>query len=332
MVYKKILVTGGAGFIGSEFVRQAAKRGYAVAVADKITYAGDLKRLISSRGKHRFYKADVCDKKALGAVMTKERPEVIVNFAAETHVDRSILDAQAFLDTNIGGAKVLLDLALKYKIKRFVQISTDEVYGEIVKGKFREDSPLAPNSPYAASKASADMLVRSYARTYGLPALIVRPCNNYGPWQYPEKFIPVVIHKALGNERVPVYAKGLNVREWLHVSDCAAGILKVMEKGKPGEVYNIGSGQEKRNIDVAKEILAILAKPAGLIKHVKDRPGHDLRYSLDSSKIEKALGFSPRVRFKDGLGDTVNWYIANSDWLLEKAKFLAGYWRKVYKG
>ena len=332
MVYKKMLVTGGAGFIGSEFVRCAVKLGYRVAVVDKITYAGDLKRLEACSGKYRFFKADICNKKAIDAVVKKQRPDVIVNFAAETHVDRSILDSKAFMDTNIGGTKNLLDLAMKYRVKRFVQISTDEVYGEIRKGSFCEDSPLAPNSPYAASKASADILARSYIRTYGLPALIVRPCNNYGPWQYPEKFMPVVIHKALNNDRVPVYAKGMNVREWLHISDCAAAILKVVEKGKVGEVYNIGSGEERRNIDVAARILAILKKPGKLIKYVKDRPGHDLRYSLDSSKISKALGWKPRVKFNEGLIDTVNWNKENAAWILAKAKLLSGYWKKVYKG
>jgi len=332
MVYKKMLVTGGAGFIGSEFVRCAVKLGYRVAVVDKITYAGDLKRLEACSGKYRFFKADICNKKAIDAVVKKQRPDVIVNFAAETHVDRSILDSKAFMDTNIGGTKNLLDLAMKYRVKRFVQISTDEVYGEIRKGSFCEDSPLAPNSPYAASKAAADILVRSYIRTYGLPALIVRPCNNYGPWQYPEKFMPVVIHKALNNDRVPVYAKGMNVREWLHISDCAAAILKAVQRGRAGEVYNIGSGEERRNIDVAARILAILKKPGKLIKYVKDRPGHDLRYSLDSSKISKALGWKPKVKFNEGLIDTVNWNKENAAWITAKAKLLSGYWKKVYKG
>lgn len=358
----KILVTGGAGFIGSAFVRllltrdcpQAvrglsplklnkgtvsdfyfqSKKGlppnYKVIVVDKLTYAGDLERLRDVKGRYKFYQADICNKKQIDSIFTKERPQILVNFAAETHVDRSIKDASTFVKTNINGIKVLLDTCREYKIKKFIQISTDEVYGEIRKGKFTEQSPLKPNSPYAASKAAADLLIRSYIRTYGFPAIIIRPCNNYGPWQYPEKLIPVIIYKALNNEKVPVYAQGLNAREWLYVSDCAEAICSVLEKAKTGKIYNLGSGYEKKNIDTVKKILDVLDKPYRLIQFVKDRPGHDYRYSLGFSKIRK-LGWKPKIDFETGIIETVNWYKQNLVWLEFKVKYLRGYWKKVYK-
>ncbi len=313
----KIIVTGGAGFIGSAFVRlllkglspsEASGTVPKVVVIDKLTYAGTLERLKEVEGKFAFYKTDICDNKKIEAIFTKEKPEIIVHFAAETHVDRSIVDASPFIDTNIKGTQVLLDLSKKYRINRFVHISTDEVYGDIEKGKFNEESPFKPNSPYSASKAAADLLIKSYIRTYNFPAIIVRPCNNYGPWQYPEKLIPVIISKALQNKRVPVYARGQNVREWLYVDDCAEAVYSVMQKGKPGEIYNIGSAQEKRNIEVVKEILNILDKPQSLIEFVKDRPGHDIRYALDFRKIKK-LGWSPKVNFKSGIKQVVSWYM-----------------------
>lgn len=310
----KVLITGGAGFIGSEFVRQALKRGYRVIVVDKLTYAGDLKRLRSVRGAFKFFKTDICKRKQMENIFRKERPGIIVHFAAESHVDRSIADATPFMETNLKGTQVLLDASRKYGIKRFIHISTDEVYGEIKKGKFLETFPLNPNSPYSASKAAADMLVRAYSRTYGLAAIIVRPSNNYGPWQYPEKLIPVAINRALKGKKIPVYAKGLNVREWLYVSDCAGAVLLILEKGKIGQVYNVGSGQEKRNIDTVKQILKILGKPEDLIKFVKDRPGHDLRYSLDSGKISKEVGWQAKISFEEGLKKTVEWYRNNQKW------------------
>jgi len=311
----KILVTGGAGFIGSEFVRQAVSSGYKVIVADKLTYAGDPARLKEVEGEYKFYKADICDKKSIESIFKKENPDAVVHFAAETHVDRSIQDTTPFIETNIKGTQVLLDVARKYKIKKFIHISTEEVYGEIAKGKFTEDSLLRPNSPYAASKAAADLLIRSYIRTYGFPAIIVRPSNNYGPWQYPEKLIPLAIMKALRGQKIPVYSKGENIREWLYVSDCANAILLILEKGRTGEIYNVGSGQEKRNIDVVKRILKILGKPQGLIEFVKDRPGHDFRYSLNSSEIKKELGWQAKVKFENGLENTVNWYLENESWI-----------------
>ncbi|MDP3731794.1 MAG: dTDP-glucose 4,6-dehydratase [Candidatus Omnitrophota bacterium] len=314
----KMLVTGGLGFIGSEFVRQAVGDGYRIIVIDKITYAGDTERLRAVKGKYKFYKADICDKKRIDGIFKKENPDIIAHFAAETHVDRSIRDASIFLKTNCIGTQILLDLARKYKVKKLIHISSDEVYGDIEKGKFNEDSPLKPNSPYAASKAAADLLIKSYIRTYGFPAIIIRPSNNYGPWQYPEKFIPVVIYNALKNNKVPVYAKGLNRREWLYVEDCARGILLVLKRARSGEIYNIGSGHEERNIDIAKKILAILGKPYSLIKFIKDRPGHDWRYFLDSSKIRK-IGWKPKIRFEAGIRKTVKWNKENTEWLQRKS-------------
>jgi len=319
----KILVTGGAGFIGSEFVRQLSreyprKKGGLI-VVDKLTYAGDLVRLAEARGKYKFYKSDICDKARMNAIFKKERPQVVVNFAAETHVDRSIADASVFIETNVKGAHTLLEVSKKYNIDKFFQISTDEVYGDIKRGRFNENSPLKPNSPYAASKAAADLLIRSYVRTYGFPAVIIRPCNNYGPWQYPEKLIPVIISNAMQDKKIPVYSKGLNVREWLYVSDCARAILLLMDKGKAGEIYNIGSGYYAKNINVVKIILKIKGKPHKLIQFVDDRLGHDFRYSLDYSKLRK-LGWKPKIDLFSGLQDTVVWNLTNSKWLMSKNK------------
>jgi len=305
----KILVTGGAGFIGSEFVRQGVASGLRVIVVDKLTYAGDLDRLESVKSKYKFYKADICDKAKIDKIFMAERPEKIVHFAAESHVDRSIEDASPFIETNIKGTHVILDACRKYNIKRLVSMSTDEVYGEIKRGQFTEDSPIQPNSPYSAAKASADFLAKAYIRTYGLPVVIARPCNNYGPWQFPVKLIPVITLNALNNKKVPVYAKGENVREWLHVSDCCRAIFLILERGRVGEAYNIGSSKENKNIDTVKAILKILKKPQSLIEFVKDRAGHDFRYSLNCDKLKKELGWSPKVRFEDGLKETVYWFI-----------------------
>lgn len=327
---RTILVTGGAGFIGSEFVRQISLRSYEVVVVDKITYAGDSKRLKDTEGRYKFYKVDICNKAGIDEIFKKENPQIVVHFAAATHVDRSIIDASSFMHTNVKGTQNLLDVSREHKIRKFIHISTDEVYGEIKKGEFTEESPLKPNSPYAASKAAADLLIRAYIRTYNFPAIIIRPCNNYGPWQYPEKFIPVIIYKALKNEKIPVYGKGKNIREWLYVSDCARGILKVMEKGKIGEVYNLGSSKKEVNLKLVKKILKVLAKPESLIKFVSDRPGHDWRYSLDSSKIIR-LGWKPNTDFEAGIEETVSWYMKNLPWLQSKVKHLRNYWKKIYK-
>lgn len=311
---RKLLITGGAGFIGSECVRQAVRRGYSVAVLDKLTYAADLERLKEVKGRYKFYKADICNRKSVEEIIRREKPQAILHFAAETHVDRSIVNADPFLDTNIKGTKILLDAAKKFRVHKFIHISTDEVYGEIERGSFSEDSPLKPNSPYAASKAAADLLVKAYIRTYQMSAMIVRPSNNYGSWQYPEKLIPLAILRASQNQRVPVYARGENTREWLFVSDCIKAILLVLEKGRTGEVYNIGSGQEKKNIEVVKAILKKLSIPQSRIEFVKDRPGHDLRYSLHSDKM-KRLGWNAQVNFKEGINRTVDWYACHKAWL-----------------
>ncbi|OGQ38067.1 MAG: dTDP-glucose 4,6-dehydratase, partial [Deltaproteobacteria bacterium RIFCSPLOWO2_01_FULL_42_9] len=282
---KKLLITGGAGFIGSECVRQGVKRGYKIVVADKLTYAGDLERIGDVEKGTTFYNADITNRESLTHIFKKEKPEAVIHWAAESHVDRSIVDASPFLETNIKGTQVLLEAARASGVEKFINISTDEVYGEMGKdGQFFETTPLNPNSPYSVSKASADMLGRAYHRTYGLPVVTVRPSNNYGPWQYPEKLIPVAILKAINNEKIPVYGKGENIREWLFVSDCVEAVFLMLEKGIAGEVYNIGSGVEKKNVEVVNNILKLLGKPEKLIEFVKDRPGHDLRYSLNSDK------------------------------------------------
>ncbi|MBI4982213.1 MAG: dTDP-glucose 4,6-dehydratase [Candidatus Omnitrophica bacterium] len=325
--FRKILVTGGAGFIGSAFVRLAVKKGFLPIIVDKLTYAGDLARLKEVSGKFKFYKIDICDKSRLETLFTREKPDAIIHFAAESHVDRSIKDATPFIEANIRGTQVLLDIALKHKIKRFVHISTDEVYGDIEKGKFSEESPLKPNSPYAVSKAAGDLLVKAYVRTFNFPALIVRASNNYGPWQYPEKFIPRAILTVLKNKKIPVYGKGLNVREWLYVEDCALGIWQILERGKIGEVYNLGSGYEEKNIQIAEKILGVMGRCSEGIEFVKDRPGHDIRYSLSVEKILKQTGWRAQTSLDAGLSMTVDWCINNKQWLFGKWEEI----NKLYK-
>ncbi|MEI8011425.1 MAG: dTDP-glucose 4,6-dehydratase [Candidatus Omnitrophota bacterium] len=328
---KKVIVTGGAGFIGSEFVRQAVQKKYTIDVIDSISYAGDKARLKAAGQQIRFHKINITHAAAVHAAFNAIRPDIVVHFAAETHVDRSILDGQVFLKTNILGTQILLEAARVHGIKKFVHISTDEVYGDVVKGSSVETSAFLPNSPYSVSKASADQLVSAYARTYQLPVNIIRASNNYGPWQYPEKLVPVVIYKALNNEKVPVYAKGLNIREWLFVGDCCRGVMAVMEKGRQGEAYNISSGMHRRNIDVVKAILKTLKRPEGLIEFVADRPGHDFRYSISCAKARRELGYKPEYDFERGLAETVAWYVDNRRWLDQKVKYLKAYWAKVYK-
>lgn len=316
---KNILVTGGCGFIGSEFVRQIVEKDYNVIVVDNLSYAGDLKRLEAVENKYKFYKADICDFSRLESIFKIEQPEAVIHFAAQTHVDNSITNPFIFEEVNVRGTLNLLNVSKQYKVKKFISISTDEVYGEIKKGKFTESSPLQPNSPYSASKAAADCFVKAYQHTYSFPAIIVRCSNNYGPWQYPEKFMPVVIYKALKNEKVPVYGKGMNVREWLCVVDCARAIQIVLEKGSICEIYNIGSGVEKRNIDTAKQILKELNKPESLIEFVCDRPGHDFRYSLDCSKMER-LGWQCKYSFETGVKEVIRWSRDNFDWIESKVE------------
>lgn len=328
---EKMIVTGGAGFIGSEFVRKAVAKGFDVVVIDSLTYAGDLERLRDVKERVKFYKTDITEKEELRKVFKKEKPSIVVHWAAESHVDRSILDSEPFIKTNIEGTLNLLNVSKDFGIKRFINISTDEVYGELDdKGYFFESSPLNPNSPYSVSKASADMLGRAFFRTYGLPVITVRPSNNYGPWQYPEKLIPVVILKALKNEKVPLYGSGKNIREWLFVSDCAEAVFFILEKGIEGEIYNIGSGEEKSNIDVVKKVLKILGRPEDLIEFVKDRPGHDFRYSLNSDKIRK-LGWNSTHTFDKGIEKTIDWYLKNIKWMEEKVGQLKEFWNRVYK-
>ena len=308
---RKILVTGGAGFIGSEFVRQSVGRGWRIVVVDCLSYAGDLRRIKEVSKGIRFYKTDICFKEKLDAIFKREKFDSLVHFAAQTHVDRSLQDNTPFISTNILGTQNLIDLSLKYGLKSFVHISTDEVYGQSLKGFFKESDPLKPRNPYAVTKASGELLVQAAIHTFGLPAIIIRPSNNYGPWQYPEKLIPVIISKSLKNQSVPVYGKGHQIREWLHVTDCAAGIMLVLEKGKPGEIYNIGSCFEQRNIETVKMILKFLGKKEDLIRFVPDRPGHDYRYSVNCAKICK-LGWRPKVSFVDGIKSTIAWYKSNS--------------------
>jgi dTDP-glucose 4,6-dehydratase len=311
----KLLVCGGAGFIGSTFVRQRLlEHGDEVTVLDKLTYAGREENFqdIASEPGFRFVHGAIEDAAAVVAVLEGGAPEAIVNFAAETHVDRSIAEPDAFVRTHALGTYVLLEAAREREL-RYVQVSTDEVYGSIEVGTFTEESPLRPSSPYSATKTGADLLVQSYFHTYGLPATIVRGSNNYGPYQYPEKLIPLMVLNALHGDGLPVYGDGMQVRNWIHASDFARAIGHVLVHGEPGEVYNAGGPDEQANIDVVKRIVALAGATEAQIEHVSDRPGHDRRYSLSSEKV-RALGWTPRVRFEDGLRETVAWYRENAWW------------------
>ncbi len=331
-MFRTVLITGGAGFIGAELTKLCVKNGYKTVVVDSLTYAGDMERLKEVEKEISFYNIDITEREKVFEVFKREKPDIVFHLAAESHVDRSILDPSLFLKTNIIGTQNLLDASKESGIERFINMSTDEVYGELGKdGIFTETTPLNPNSPYSVSKASQDMLGRAYYRTYGLPVITVRASNNYGYWQYPEKLIPVVILKAYHNESIPVYGKGENVREWLFVSDCAQGILAVAKNGKEGEIYNIGSGEERKNIEVVKAILDLMGKPHSLIEFVKDRPGHDFRYALDFSKITKETGWKPTVSFEEGIEKTVKWNLENINWLEDKKKDLERLWQRVYK-
>jgi len=329
----KILITGGAGFIGSAFVRLLLKglspQGTvpSIIIIDKLTYAGDLKRLYQ-KGTVPFYKTDICNKSSIQSIFQKERPDIVVHFAAESHVDRSINDASPFIDTNIKGTQILLDASRKYKVSKFIHISTDEVYGEVSNGKFSENSSIKPNSPYAASKAAADLLVQSYIRTYKFPAIIIRPSNNYGPWQYPEKLMPLAILRILEGGKIPVCGKGLNVREWLYVDDCAQGIMTIMRKGKIGQIYNLGSTCESKNIDTVKLLLKTLGVSQKRFEFVKDRLGHDIRYSLNSRKVIRELGWKPKVKLAQGLKFTVVWSLKHAPWLKSKLKDINKFYKK----
>jgi len=330
----KLFATGAMGFIGSNFVRYILKKypKYRIINYDKLTYAANPENLkdIENNPRYTFVKGDICNFK-LADKYIKEC-DVIVNFAAETHVDRSILNAGQFIKTAVNGTFALLESARANKIKRFVHISTDEVYGSIAKGSFTEKSPLSPNSPYSAAKAASDLLVRSYFTTYGLPVVITRCSNNYGPYQYPEKVIPLFVTNAVDNKDLPLYGDGKNVRDWLYVLDHCRGIDIAMHKGKDGEVYNIGGGSELTNIELTKKILKIMGKPESLIKKVSDRPGHDRRYSINCSKLQK-LGYKPAYTFEKAVKETVKWYLENEAvWRKLKDKNFKKYYEKQYKG
>lgn len=328
----KLLVTGGAGFIGSNFIRYLHSKypAYEVINLDTLTYAGNLENLADISGErfYRFVKGDIADVSLVRQVFT-EGIEVVVNFAAESHVDRSIEDASSFITTNITGTQVLLEAARAHQVKRFIQISTDEVYGSLgPQGLFTEHSPLSPNSPYSASKAGADHLVRAYYETFRLPVMITRSSNNYGPYQFPEKFIPLFITNALVDEPLPLYGDGLNVRDWLQVEDNCAAIDLVLHRGKEGEIYNVGGNCEKTNLEVVKIILKELNKPESLLRFVKDRPGHDRRYALDTAKIARELGWYPQCSFEEGIRHTIAWYRHHAGWW-EKIK--SGEYRSYYQ-
>ena len=342
---KNILVTGGAGFIGSNFVHHMlANHDYNIINIDSLTYAGNLDNLsdIENNEKHTFLKVNICDREAIVDIFKKYDIDTVVNFAAESHVDRSITEPKIFITTNIIGTQTLLDVAKsfwkvdsddKYSKEykegvKFLQVSTDEVYGVLDKtGMFTEATPLSPNSPYSASKASADMMVRAYHETYGLPINITRCSNNYGPFQFPEKLIPLMINNCMADKPLPVYGDGMHIRDWLHVSDHCNAIDTVLHKGVDGEIYNVGGNNEKTNIEIVKLIIQALGKSEDLIKYVKDRPGHDRRYAIDNTKITTELGWVPKYTFEEGIAETIQWYIANEEWM---NKITSGEYTKYY--
>jgi len=323
---KNVLVTGGAGFIGSNFIRYflIVHPDIVVVNFDTLTYAGNLESLedVAGNPRYKFFKGDICNRKDVEAVFTEHHIDTVVHFAAESHVDRSILGAAVFVQTNVVGTNVLLEVSKVVGVERFLHVSTDEVYGSLgATGKFVESTPLHPNSPYAASKAGSDFLAMAYQHTFGLPIVVTRCSNNYGPYQFPEKLIPLMIVNALNDKPLPVYGDGQNVRDWLYVEDHCSAIDVVLEKGKPGEMYNIGGNNEWKNIDIVRLILRELRKPESLITYVKDRPGHDRRYAIDATKIKTELGWEPGHTFENGIRKTIGWYVKNEKW-----------WRRVMTG
>lgn len=335
----KILVTGGAGFIGCNFIYYMLDKyaDYEIVCLDALTYAGNLKSLTEAlkNPKFKFVKGSISDKAFVDALFDRERFDVVVNFAAESHVDRSIENPFIFLETNVMGTACLLEASKKCGVKRYHQVSTDEVYGDLPLDRpdlfFTEDMKLITSSPYSASKASADLLTLAYHRTYGLPVTISRCSNNYGPYQFPEKLIPLMIVRALEDKNLPVYGKGVNVRDWLYVEDHCKAIDLIIHGGIPGEVYNVGGHNEKTNIEVVKTVLRYLSKPESLITYVKDRAGHDLRYAIDPSKITDALGWKPETEFDSGMKKTIEWYLANTEWIDEiKSGEYAEYSKRIY--
>ena len=328
-----LLVTGGCGFIGANFIRWQLST-YAdqkIVNLDALTYAGNLENLAdaASDSRYAFEHGDICDRAFVDRVLKDHKSDLVVNFAAESHVDRSILDSGPFVRTNIVGTQVLMDACRAAGVQKYLQVSTDEVYGSLgAEGFFTEETPLAPNSPYSASKAAADLLVRGYVHTFGFPAVITRCSNNYGPYQFPEKLIPLFISNALKDQALPVYGTGENVRDWIHVLDHGRGIDAALRKGRVGEVYNFGGHSEVRNIDLTLTLLELLGKPQTLIKYVADRPGHDLRYAIDCSKAETELGWKPQHNFRDGLRETIDWYLANTAWI---DRIKSGEYRNYYE-
>ena len=332
----KFLVTGGAGFIGSNYMHYVVNKypdDYFVCL-DALTYAGNYNNIKDLEGKpnYKFVHGDITDREFIDKLFSEEKFDVVINFAAESHVDNSIKNPGIFLTTNIIGTQVLMDASLKYNIKRYHQVSTDEVYGDLPLDRpdllFTENTPIHTSSPYSSSKAGADLLVGAYHRTFGLPTTISRCSNNYGPYQFPEKLIPVTISKALNNEPIPIYGKGENVRDWIHVHDHNVGVDMIVRNGRVGEVYNLGGHSERTNLEVVKTILKQLGKPESLITFVTDRPGHDLRYAIDSDKTEKELGWNRTYKFEDGIKETVDWYLNNQDWI-ENIK--SGEYKKAYR-
>jgi dTDP-glucose 4,6-dehydratase len=326
-----IFVTGGAGFIGSNFIRHvsAGGRGQRIINFDKLTYAGNLTNLseIDGHSNYAFVKGDICDAPAVEAAM--RGCDAVVHFAAESHVDRSIYEPAPVVETNITGTFVLLQVARRLNIQRFVHISTDEVYGDMAPGQFAdENSPLRPNSPYSASKAASDLLVRSYVRTYGFPAIITRSSNNYGPYQFPEKFLPLMITNAMHSKPLPIYGDGKQQRDWLHVEDNCRGVMAVLENGRVGEVYNIGGSDVEENLTIARRLLTLTGRSDSLLSYVKDRPGHDRRYALRCDKMKDELGWTPRITLEDGLNQTIAWYRNNPGWL---NAIRAGEYRTYYE-
>jgi len=328
----KILVTGGAGFIGSAFVRLLmAETDWRVVNLDKLTYAGNLENLaqVDTDPRYRFVHGDICDAAAVDALAAEEKPDAIVHFAAESHVDRSILSPEPVIQTNFRGTFCLLEAARRFAIPRFVHVSTDEVYGSLSAPlEATEEFPLNPSSPYSASKAGSDLLARSYFVTFRLPVVITRASNNYGPYQFPEKLIPLMIANALDDRRLPVYGDGMQVRDWLYVDDHCRGILAVLRQGREGEIYNIGGNRSLPNLDVVRKVLALTGKPESLIEYVKDRPGHDRRYALSSQKLMGETGWRPRMDFATGLANTIEWYRRNAAWV---ARVRSGEYRSYYE-
>ena len=328
-----VLVTGGAGFIGSNFINYIleGRDDYNIINLDKLTYAGNLENLVLSESKknYHFIKGDIINAELVNYLFQKFDIKYVINFAAESHVDRSILGSEVFFRSNVLGTNVLLEASRKFEVKKFLQVSTDEVYGSLdTEGLFTEETPLHPNSPYSASKASADMMALSFHHTYGLPVVITRCSNNYGPYQFPEKLIPLMIINTLNNKKLPVYGDGMNVRDWIYVIDHNRAVETVFEKGNEGEVYNIGASTEMPNIEIVKLILKELGKSEDMIEYVKDRPGHDRRYAIDSTKIENELGWNPKFNFEDAVSQTIKWYLDNKQWW---ERIISGEYKNYYQ-